>query len=162
MDDIGPELYAERYVVLKRFVNLDLMRLDEELSEISVLLHEAGELTVMANDTRDSKKLNLARIESQVGFQLRRQIEAEEGKPPAETRIARMLPDEPSIVDAQSELSQAELDANLWRNLQDALRTKSLSIRAATDLISAGYLSADQITSKRHREMRQPRTEQSA
>lgn len=153
-----PVLYPDRYRILKHRTILDLMRLDEELSEMSVLLHEAGEIAVAAAEAADRAKADLEVACSSLASEMRNVPDG--AKAPSEARIASEVLTQEDYLRAQELLSRARLDAALWRNLQDALRTKSSSIRAAADLIAAGYLTADHITSKRRAELRgapQPR-----
>jgi hypothetical protein len=155
-----PSLHPDRYRILRQRTQLDLMRLDEELSEMSVVLHEAGELAVLAAELSDRKKADLEITSAMIAAELRGNV-GDSGKAPSETRIASEIPQHPDYVTALDVYGQAKLDAALWRNLQDALRTKSSSIRAAADLIAAGYLTADHITNQRRKEIRgvpQPRS----
>lgn len=159
-----PKLGEKRYIALKMKLPLDLMLVDEELSEISVYIQEAGEFCATANETRDAAKQFVDQVEAEVSDKMRRTPD-ENGKTPSEANIKARLPLAVALQDAQQVLNQAELEANLWRNLQDALRTKSHSIRAAADLVQAGFITQDYIRSKRREEVgqhRQPVTRRTA
>jgi len=154
-EEVTPVLQPEKYKWFKCKLPLDLMAMDEELSEISILIHEAGEYAVIASDTADSAKDNLALVQAECAARMRKQTD-EKGKGPSETAIASSMPSEPNYIEALNLYNRAKLDAALWRNMQDAFRTKSSSMRVVADLVAAGFISQDHILSKRRAEMRGP------
>lgn len=149
---LEPTYERERYLWLRQKTRLDLLALDEELSEIATLVQEAGEKTASANDMLSAAKDNLDGVEAQVAASLR--VPPIAGKARSETQITSEIPLDKRVTEAQATLAAAKFDASLWTNLTDALRLKSSSMRAAADLVQAGYLTTDYILSKRRGEMR--------
>lgn len=163
-DEVKKPNYApEKYIWLKRRIALDLLAIDEELQEIGVLIQEAGEHVAFCMETRDAAKDELARTEAQAAARLRN-ITGPDGKVPSDTRIVSMIPLDEQVMAMQQVYGMAKLDCALWTNISDALRTKSSSMRAAADLVQAGFISMDYITTKRRTAIRQagPTTTQRA
>lgn len=155
-EEAVPIFRPDKYQWLRKKLPLDLMAMDEELSEISLLLHEAGEYAVNASDSADCAKDNVALVQAECAARMRQQTD-DKGKSPSEAAIASSMPAEPSYIEALSLYNRAKLDAALWRNLQDAFRVKSSSMRAVADLVAAGFISQDHILSKRRAELREGR-----
>jgi hypothetical protein len=155
-----PQNGSKRYAALRVRVPLDLLIVDEELQDISMLILEAGEFVAEANELRDGAKDYLTQVESEVADALRHTSNDE--KAPSETKIASLIPLNAKYQEAQLIYNRTKLDATLWANLQDTLRTKSHSIRAAADLVQAGFLSQDVIYRKRREETQAIRDERAA
>lgn len=148
-----PSFRPEKYLWLKRQVSLDMMRIDEELMEIPVLIQEAGENVALAMEIREAAKSDLE-VEAAKQAANLRNIKLESGKPPSETAVDKMVPLTPEYEQKLTILSQARLDAGLWQSIMEALRTKSSAIRTVADLVAAGWLSRDHIIQNRRREIR--------
>lgn len=155
MDRVNPNLPGlapERYNRLRARLALDLLNIDAELEDISSVIQEAGEWTAQAGEDRDVAKDHLAKVEAQTSDILRRRVE-DNGKAPSEAKITSLVPLASEVQEALALFSKTKLDAALWSNLQDSLRTKSHSIRAAADLVAAGFISNDYILQKRRLEV---------
>lgn len=148
-----PSYAPDKYKWLKRRVALDLLAVDEELQEIGVLIQEAGEHCAFARETRDSAKAELERTEAVVSFRMSN-LTGADGKQNSAAKVKAELPMQAEVVEMNSLLIAADLDLALWTNVSDALRTKSHSIRAAADLVAAGFISQDYILNKRRADMR--------
>lgn len=147
-----PNFKPEKYVFLRNHLGLDLLNIDQDLIEISVLVQEASENTAIAIEIRESAKEDVERVSAELSAYFR--IPDDKGKVRSETQITTLIPMEDAYKTALTSLSEARLDAGLWMSLTDALRTKSSAIRVTTDLIVAGYLTSNSIVDKRHRDMR--------
>lgn len=152
-DPIEPTFERERYRRLRLKSKLDLMRVDEELEEMSFLVQEASEYAAKANEVREQAKTALEIGKATIADSLRAEPQAS-GKPPSESMVESRIPLSNVYLIKQAELSQARLDASLWQSQVDALRTKSSSIRAAADLITSGYMTTNFIQDKRRMEIR--------
>jgi hypothetical protein len=151
-EDQVPTFKPEKYIWLRQRVRLDLLYIDEDIQELPVLLQECGEITAAALEKRESTKADLQKVEAVVADSLRG-IETA-GKMRSETAIASMTPLDPEFQSIQAELSTARLDASLWTNLMDTLRSKSSLVRVAADLIQASFISTSYYTDKRKKDMR--------
>ena len=152
MDNLEPTFAVEKYRWLRQRVRLDLLYIDEDIQELPVLLQEAGELTAAALENRESTKADLEMQESAVADRLRRPSDG--SKIPSETAIASMIALDDDYKRLQQELSIARLNASLWQNLMEALRSKSALVRASADLIQASFISTSYYVDKRKKEMR--------
>jgi hypothetical protein len=151
MDTQEPTYKVEKYRWLKQRVRLDLLYIDEDIQELPVLLQDAGEITAAAMERREATKSDLERTAAIVADKLR---SPENGKSKSETAIASMIPLDPEYQAVQKELSEARLDAALWQNLMEALRSKSALVRASADLIQASFISTSYYVDKRKKDMR--------
>lgn len=147
-----PTFRSDKFSWLKTQLSLDLMDMDEEVMRMGVLLQEAGEAVALANEIRDSTKDDLERVKAQVGEYLRN--EPYKDKQRSESMIDSQIPTYQDYKDAQIKLGSARLDAALWATVMEALRTKSMQIRVAADLLNSGFLQKDHIIAKRRREIR--------
>ena len=153
MEGAAPKFNTQKYLFLKQGLATDLLNLDEELQRISVYIQDAAENAAVANELRDAAKENFNLVAAKASSRLREEPTST-GKARSETQIASELPLCPDYQEAQGTLSEARLDAALWATLSDAFRTKSSSLRAAADLIGAGYITQDYLTQKRRVEQR--------
>lgn len=152
-EDREPTFKAEKYRWLKQRVRLDLLYIDEDIQELPILLQEAGENTAVALERRESTKADLETQEAVTANRLRR--DEYNGKK-SEAAIASMIPLDEDYQRIQKDLSEARLDASLWMNLMDTLRSKSSLVRASADLVQAGFISTVHYTEKRKRDLRTP------
>jgi hypothetical protein len=123
------------------------MRVDDDLSVMSMLIQEAGEYASSAIEARDSAKDELGKVEAVVSDRLRQESKSE-------ARIKSELPMAKEIQDAQVIYNLAKLDADLWKNLCDSLRGKSSSLRVVADLVQAGFFTPNFILDKRRQAIR--------
>lgn len=156
MTENEPIFERETYRFIRNKVSIDLLTVDNELSEIPVLIQQAGECACSAIDARDKAKDQLEKTESIAATNLRIPISTGEGKSKSrsETQIESELPQNEFVQQAKKAYAQAKLDASLWQNLCDALRTKAASIRTAADLITAGFLTTDFVLNRRRKDIR--------
>jgi hypothetical protein len=152
MDTREPTFEPEKYRWLRQRVRLDLLYIDEDIQELPVLLQEAGEITATALEKREATKTDLSLQEAVVADRLRNPDD--KGKVKSETAIASMVPLDPDYKKIQAELSIARLDASLWQNMMETLRSKSTLVRASADLIQAGFISTTYYVDKRKKDMR--------
>jgi len=151
-ENISPTFKKERYEWLRTKTALDLFEIDNEVIEMSVLLQEAGEYTSVANETRDRAKEELQATVAAISHGLREDKTA--GKR-SESAIESLIPIMPGYAEKLQALDTARLDASLWASLTDALRSKSMAIRVAADLLNSGWLTVDYIRNKRRKEIRE-------
>lgn len=152
-DSSSPKFRADKYRWLKARVKLDLLSVDEELSELPVIIQEACECTAMANEIRESTKDEFEITCAQIADDLRSKPD-EKGKFPSETAVGSQIPLSPLYKEGAASLSEARLDASLWASVTEALRTKSSALRVSADLITAGYLTTNYLMEKRRDEIR--------
>jgi len=152
-ENISPTFKKERYEWLRTKTALDLFEIDNEVIEMSVLLQEAGEYTALANEYKERAKEELIRTSAAIAHSMR--FDMSDGKKKSETTIESMIPIYPEYIAKLQELDSARLDAALWSSLTDALRSKSMAIRVAADLLNSGYLTPDYIRNKRRKEIRE-------
>ena len=151
-----PKFEPKKYAWFRVKTQIDLMEIDEEVSQMPTLLQDAGELTCSAIEARDSSKELLSQVRSEIAAELRA-TKTESGKPKSETQIESEIELSSKFKEQQDLLSQARQDAGLWINLMEALRTKAAQLRTAADLISSGYITRDYISNKRRDEIRKAR-----
>jgi hypothetical protein len=154
MPDFEPSFRTERFRFLKSKAQLDLMRIDEALEEIAVLVQDAGECVAFANEIRDAAKNDLAIAEAEEAAILRG-TQLSNGKYPSEYALPSLLPLSDKVKEAMELLSKARLDAALWATVANALMTKSTAIRTTADLISSGFLTNDFVRARRRKEIRE-------
>jgi hypothetical protein len=154
---IEPFFDTQKYRWLRFKLNIDFLRIDDELAEIGMLIQEAGERACSAIEARDAAKDELERVKAKVADDLRKPIITPDSKPEyrSEARITSELPLDDRVLQAQIILGRAKFDASLWEKLTSNLITKSSSIRAAADLVQAGFLTPSFVLDKRRRELRQ-------
>lgn len=151
-EDIKPTFRTSKYEWLRSHAQLDLMDMDEQVMQMPVLLQEAGECTALANEIRERAKDTLKHTAASLAHALRE--DKSNGKR-SESTIEASVPIYPEYINKLTELSTARLDASLWEALTDALRSKSMAIRVAADMLTSGWITADYIRNKRRREIRE-------
>ena len=139
-------------------LSTNMLRLDQELTEMPMLVMDATEAAAFAYSARDMAQHDLAVAEASAAAKLR-EIPAGENrdgtpKMRSETQIASELSSQRPVKEARTKVEEAKLDASLWSALVDALRTKSKSLDRVSDLMIAGYLTPDSIGAVRSAEMR--------
>ena len=148
-----PTFQVEKYRWLRQRAKLDLLYIDEDIQELPVLLQEAGEITATAIEIRETLKNDLDIQEAVVANNLR-QATDEKGKSKSETTIASMIALDSKYQQIQKDLSIARLDAGLWQNIMETIRSKSSLVRASADLIQAGFISTTYYLDKRKKDIR--------
>lgn len=148
-----PNFKREKYLWLRRQLEVDQLNIDTDLMEIPVLLQEVGEMTAFSLEIRDSAKEALEITKAEIADELRKTPD-ENGKTRSESTITSLLPLDPKYKQRLAELSEARLDATLWQSLSNAMQRKDSAIRVTADLITCAYISRDYILGKRRSEIR--------
>jgi hypothetical protein len=154
MSDIVPRHKPDKYTWLKQYTPIDLLTIDEQITQMPVLIQECGECTSQAIEIREMAKSDLERIGAIVSNQLRSQLDGK-GNPPSEQKIGSKLPAEAEYIEALASLSEARLDAGLWTSLMEALRVKSSSLKVSADLMVSGYITQSSILARRRSDLRE-------
>jgi hypothetical protein len=153
---VEPVYERERYIRLRSRTRVDLLRIDEDISEMSFLIQEAGECACAAVDAKDAVKDEVEKIRAVVASELRSQpVEYGEGKTKerSEERVKAEVPLDSRVQEIQELYGKAKLDAGLWMNLVDSLRSKDSSLRTAAEYIKSGFLTTNYILDKRRDEL---------
>lgn len=163
MRDPSPEptFRTDRYLFIKRRLDLDLSDLDIEVAEMPALMQDCGECTAIANEIKDAAKEELERVEAETAEELRRTVTAG-GKPPSESSIESRLPTFKQVQDALAIFQIARLDAVLWQSLMSALQSKSYSLGNIATLVSAGFTTRDHLIERRRQQINRVRQERQA
>lgn len=154
---IVPTYKAHEYVWIRNRVHTDLLALDDEIIETPTLIQQAGEITCTAIEVRETTKNELEYVLSQSGEQLRN-IPLPAGQRRSETAISSQIYLSPEVQAKQNELSEARLNASLWSNLTESLKSKNMGIRVAADLINSGWLTSQSVMDKRRKDIREVKT----
>ena len=150
-----PKFQDQKYRFLRTQLTTDLLNIDEEVSRIAVVIGDAGECAALATEIFETAKVNLEEVEARVAYDLRET--PFNGKQRSETQVKAEIPLDDRTKKAQSELSEARLDCNLWKSLVDALRKKADALDNVGYLVHAGYLTHDFIRSRGRETLRENR-----
>lgn len=138
-----------RYAQLKRRIEIDMMRLDEELIGMPVLVEEISEMTAKALLTRSAAENRLKVVIAEAADEIRKEGE----KKPAEKQIESEVLLDAQVQDSTLELDEAKYEYAMWQGLMDAARTKSSALKTVSELIISGYITPDTIYAQRRREL---------
>ena len=150
-----PKFQTQRYQFLRTQLVTDLLNIDEEVSRIAVNVGDAGECAAVATEVFESAKVALEEVESRVAYELRET--PFNGKQRSEAQVKTEVPIDERTKKAQLDLSEARLDAGLWKSLVDALRKKADALDNVGYLVHAGYLTHDFIRARGRESLREGR-----
>jgi hypothetical protein len=148
---------VEVYERLRVRLDVDKLRLTEELMELPQWQVDAGEATAEATRTRDEAKDLVDYTKAEAAANIREEDANAGGKPRSEKQIESEVLLDRDVREALSLLRQADYDVSLWRAVHDGFRTKSSSIRTIADLIQAGYTTPSAIFEERRETLRNGR-----
>ncbi len=148
-----PLFKPDVYEWIKQHTTIDLLNIDDEVSQMPTLLQECGECAAFAAEIRDAAKDELEKAKAEAA-EWYRTTPLDNGKDRSETAIASQIPLDKTYRQRQQELSDARVDASLWQNLYEAVKTKNFSLRTTADLIVSGYLTQDHILQRRRKDIR--------
>lgn len=132
-------LNEAEYNRLRACLTVDPNALDDALINIAMQQMEIAEYTADAARARDQADFYHDQVSADVAAKLRGSDKMSEARIKSEVALY----DE--VATATTELIEAERSHTLWKGLADAIRTKSSSIRAIADLITAGYMTSNTI-----------------
>jgi len=158
MEDNGvPSFKRDKYLFFRSRRNVDLLSLDEEVSEIASLVQDVAECTAQAVEIREAAKDELEKTKATLAEKLRR-VKVEDGekgrREKSETTIASQILLDPLLEEKQIALAEARYDAALWSSLVEAMRTKYGAIKVVAELMALGYTTQSHILAKRREELR--------
>lgn len=137
------------YDDLKRRLTIDLLRIDDELTQMPFLIQEGAEAAAAISNDLNAADFELDVLKAQVAADLRT-AESYGSRPPSETRIAGMIDIDPRIQEAKKKVDEIKYQYRMVNDLVSALREKSRLLGKVSDLIIAGYLSPN--SAKTYRE----------
>jgi hypothetical protein len=150
-------LNENAYKRLRGKLVIDQLRIDEELSQVPILVMEAVENTAEAMHVRDNCKNRLDAISANVSTRLRNMALSENGKERRRTEGAvseeTLLDDD--VQNALGDLEVAKYDFALWNGLLEALRDKGSSCRRIGEMMVSGILTSAQVGQDRRQELRE-------
>ena len=127
------------YDDIKKKLRIDLLRLDQELTELPFLVQEAAEISIELFNDVQKADLELDVAKAQVASDLREEKD-ESGKVPSETKIASMIILDPRVQEAQTKLNELRYQSRLANELVTNLRDKSRLLGKTSDLVIAGFI----------------------
>lgn len=139
---------ADEYARLRAAVIINPLDLDNEWTNLPMLVMEAGEFCAIAIKRRDAAKGELADASNASAAKLRSVLVDGKKRSEAQIESEKMLA--PAVVDAQLRFEQRKSDVDRWAALVEALRVKQSSLKHISELIVAGYLTRDSFA-KNHR-----------
>lgn len=128
--------------------------IDDHLINLPMQQIEINEFAAVALSAKDTAKFDYEQAVADTAVKIRTQ---DTGKQPSEAQIKSELPLWDEVAAATHALIIAEYDYNLWKGLADAIRTKSSSLRAFAELMTAGYMTQDTIRNNRREEIHDQR-----
>lgn len=127
------------YDDIKKKLRIDLLRLDQELTELPFLVQEAAEISIELFNDVQKADLELDVAKAQVASDLREEKD-ESGKVPSETKIVSMIILDPRVQEAQTKLNELRYQSRLANELVTNLRDKSRLLGKTSDLVIAGFI----------------------
>ena len=143
----------KKYAQLKAQLDIDPLRLDEELIHMPSFVQEVAELTAEALLQRNVAENDLKIVMAQVSADIRGSAD----KKPAEKQIESEIMLDANVQTAMENLEKAKFEYAMWQGLMDGAKTKSASLKNTSDLINSGYLTTDTIYANRRRELNEHR-----
>jgi hypothetical protein len=141
---VSPSGYPLEYQALCAQLPIDLMNLGEELMRMPQLVQDAAELASLASNEESACLMAVDIIKAETGQQLR-----QENEKITEAAIERSLPLFADVLEARTAYNHAKTYAKLCEDLVRSLRTKSMLLQKAGDLIVAGYITPAAIYQRR-------------
>lgn len=142
------------YAALKEQLQIDPLRLSEELMGQPMLVQTAAEHAAEAIQRRDEHKFRLVVAQADAA-RLMRGNPDDNGKAPSEAAIASRLPLHASVQAAQTALDEAQRTAAVWMALVDSFREKGSALRRTSEMLLAGFMSPNSAHEARRAEIRE-------
>lgn len=134
----------KRYDRLCASLELNLLRIDQELAHNQQIVQETGELTAELDREEGAAKHTLEVI----GAEAARRMRVRDDKI-SEARIKAELPLEETVQEAQGSYLNTVYDAQLARSLHRAMVDKSRSIGKACDMVVSGFITPSSYAPRR-------------
>ena len=147
-----PENQA-KYAELSGILEINLLKIDQEVAVTAHRLQEAAELAVAAGNEERASRMARDIITAEAGQRLRG-TPADSGKARSETQIERELILEPDVQAAREAHENAQASASLCRSLAENLKEKARLVGKACDMTIAGYITPSSYSPKRRELMR--------
>lgn len=129
---------------LKRHLQIDYLRIDEEISRMPVYFHEASELAAEASNELLEAEEMIRAVLSQTAARLRTETD-DNGKAYTDTRISTMLEAQDEVREARALIVELKLKARKAAILADSLEKKARLLPKAADLVLSAYLTPDHV-----------------
>lgn len=149
--------HEDAYTRLRQSLSIDLLRIDEELIEMPQLVQDIAEYTAEATFARDKAKIEWEIAQAQAAKDARQRC-IDAGTKFTVDQISNEVMLDPDVREAQADYEQSKLDADMWGALIAGARTKSSSLKHASELIASGYLTPNAIKAERRQQMHTRRT----
>jgi hypothetical protein len=144
-----PDADSERrYNDLRDKLDIDLLRLDDSLIEMPLLVMEVGEEVALALGDRDRAKnaYDLACVSAANDLRKTPNVDSQGNeKQRSEKQIESEIGGQPAVIRAQAAYEDAKFEAARWQTLSEAVRTKGHSLSRICELIVAGYLTPNAV-----------------
>ena len=124
------------YDELKKKLSIDLLRLDQEMTELPFLVQEAAEMSSETFNELQKADVELDIEKASAAARMR-----EEDPKTSEARIASCLILDPQVQEATKKLNELKYLSKLSSDLVTNLRDKSRLLGKIADLTIAGYIS---------------------
>jgi hypothetical protein len=143
------------YEELSAKLQVDELRLDEEIIELPRLLQEVNEYVAAAVYMRDQvqNEIKIAMAEESRDIRVHSEASA---KRLTEASIEVGVVLSPRIKAMQTRFEDVKYDLARWQALSEAVRNKGYALKNVAELIIAGYVTPDTII-KRRRERTRPK-----
>ncbi len=152
---MSPDYGMNDYNRLRAALQIDLLRLGEEIVEFPMQLQEAGELCAGAVAASIRAENALKEITAKAADGLRGMLVND--KAPSEASINSRLPRHKAVMAAKAEQEAAMLDQALWVALVSSMRAKQSALKQASEMTVAGYLAPNAAYNTRKKEMHEGR-----
>lgn len=143
-------MYNERaYKHLKSELQIDQLRLDQDLIEHPARLMTVTEYAADALQLRDTAKHTLDITDADAAQRIRNSAEDKI----SEAKIAALLPLDEHVQNARQSLDEANHDVGLWQGLVRAYQEKGSAMKRIAELTIAGFLAPNAAYSARKEEL---------
>ena len=141
------ELQRKKYDELRAKLQIDILRIGDELIAMPALVQETAELAAVIGAEEHGCRLALDIISAEAASRLR---EPEDGKKAkSETQIASELISQGDVQDARQAYDSAKLDAAQANALHNSMREKVRLLGKACDLVVAGFITPSSYSPRR-------------
>jgi hypothetical protein len=127
-----------RYYELREFLGIDTNDLDRAFMHTPRIMQDASELAADANAHENALQHMYEIIKAEASKRIRSVMVA--GKEPSEARIVALLPLEPEVQAARTELIEAKRDAHVCSDLHRSFDAQSRLIGKAADMRTTDYI----------------------